>query len=315
MRRNLGHHAFPLGLALALTAASCGSHDPSEFRGTWTRRPPSGSGLSYLSLDPSTGGLHLEVETSQPSTTGNVSFHGHDVAPVGIGIRTGASTAMDPLEVAWASSDQLTLLFSGDSVQSASWSEIPSARRTYGESLRLRTGDDGRQELRLPPALAAELGLGAEERLIRLLEFPLFTQWTAPRDASGRWQSANWPPRLVRLADGGLPITEWPATRVEVDADGGFQLFALVEGQARSLEGSVSGTPEGRWLLETTAIPPRMVLDDGTSVGAELAVLPGPIQRALWLGTKDPGIEDGGFAFGLVITGTESGLLGKVTPP
>ena len=312
-------HFVRLGIVLGMTAASCGSPDPSEFRGTWTRNPPYGLGLSYLSLDTSDGGLRLEVGTFAPNPRGPVSFHGHEVTAMAEGFRVGQSTALDPFEVEWASSDELDVLFAGTAlIRSASWAEIGGAHTAYGESLHRQEGGDGKPELRLPPAFAVELGLGPDESLVLLDAVGLFTQWTPPVAAVGRWQSINWPATLVQQTDGGLVVTDWPATRLDLDTDGGFHFFSLAEGRVRSLQGTVGESPEGRWLFETDDAPPLLVLDDNTSIQPERYALAGRTQRALQVTVMDFTSPDGGVGVeesGLVITGLESPPLKPVTRP
>jgi hypothetical protein len=243
-------------------------------------------------------------------------FHGHEVAPFHIGVRAGRSTGLDPLEIEWGSGDRLELLFVGIDVRAASWSEIPPARLGYGASFEPLVSNAGTPGLRLPPALARELGVGADEVLLRGDPRPAFTPWLAPEDATGRWQSTNWPASLLPLADGGLAVTDWPATRLEVEADAGFRLFRLVEGRAFAAQGRLTGTAERRWLFESGGTPPVLVLDDGAQVEPEPEQIAGTPQRTWQYVVNDYTSPDAGEgASGLVVTGIESSPLKRVTAP
>jgi hypothetical protein len=284
-----------LGLADVLLAGCHGGDsgdggvplaEPTDTRldGTWVRAPGlASSGLQTFTIQTLDEGWRVEATILERSSSDG-TLHGKPVEGDTLLIRVGLATEVDEVNVreaiAWSDSDRLDFFRSGDGVvRAASWSGVPAIDSIYAaRPVILDEGSAGRTLL-LPPELARELGLETGEVLIQKSPFAEQQSWLDPFWSMGGWRTANWPAPLEQLPDGGLPFTEWPASRLEVYRDGTYRLYQLVAGRAFSVQGVLVPTPEGRWSFTVQNLSLPLVLDDGSSVLTELSGFAGGEQR------------------------------------
>jgi hypothetical protein len=323
---------FALAAVLLVGCHSGGATDPgalsgspdasASFDGTWERVPGfEGRGLNTLSIQSVDAGL-LRIEailwkfSSSKGTLHEKPVVGDTLdVLVGVGTQEGrfpaASQSPAPLGVVWQDTDQLDFFRGGDGiVHAAFWSFLPAGLHGYDGRLE-RVDDASGPRLQLPPQLAADLGLAAGETLVQKYpEGGEGTEWIdAMMNSGAAYQTANWPTPLEQLHDGGLPFTEWPASRLELYRDGNYRFFQLVEGRALSVRGTLARTPELRWNFSVQDVALPLVLDDGSSVPTEPSEFAGGVQRAYSFADLDAGTGD----WGLIITGLDSAPLRLVS--
>lgn len=293
----------------------------ASLDGTWERVPGfEGKGLHTLSIQTLDHGLRIEAILWKFSSAQG-TLHGKllvgDTLDVLVGVGTQSSGFLD---VVWQDTDQVDFFRGSDGiVHAAFWSSLGAGLHGYGGTL-ARVDDASGPRLQLPPQLAADLGLAPDETLVQ--KYPVASEGTdwldAMMNSGASYQTANWPAPLAQLPDGGLPFTEWPASRLELYRDGNYRFFQLVEGRASSVRGVLSRTPELRWNFSVQDVALPLVLDDGSSVPTGPSEFAGGGQRAYPLSDLDAGVG------GMIITGLDSAPLrlegsldagAPVTPP
>jgi hypothetical protein len=298
--------------------AISGSPDASaaSLDGTWERVPGfEGKGLHTLSIQTlDDAGLRIEAILWKFSSAEG-TLHGKPVVGDTLDVLVGVATERVPypglgqdagfLDVVWQDTDQLDFFRTSDGIVHAAFWSGPS-KGLHGYTGRLARVDDASgPRLQLPPDLAVDLGLAADETLVQKYPWPGDgTDWPdAMMNSGASYQTANWPTPLVRLADGGLPFTEWPASRLDLYRDGNYRYFQLVEGRAVSVRGVLARTPELRWDFSVQDVALPLVLDDGSSVPTEPSGFAGGVQRAYQAPDLDAGLG------GMIITGLDSAPL------
>jgi len=290
----------------------------ASIDGTWERVPGfEGKGLHTLSIQTLDAGLRIEAILWKFSSAEG-TLHGKPVVGDTLDVLVGVGTQRGPpfegpvqgsdlLDVVWQDTDQVDFFRASDGiVHAAFWSGLSEGLHRYGGTL-ARVDDDSGPRLQLPPALATDLGLAGDETLVQKYPWPGDgTDWPdAMMNSGASYRTANWPTPLAQLADGGLPFTEWPASRLELYRDGNYRFFQLVEGRAFSVRGVLVRTPELRWNFSVQDVAPPLVLDDGSSVPTEPSGFAGGVQRAYQAPDGDAGAGLGG----LIVTGLDSAPL------
>src|SRR5262249_49236383 len=184
-------------------------------------------------------------------------------------------------------------------VRAAAWAGVAVLDQAYDGPPVVVHGGSAGPVLLLPPTLAKELGLEPNEVLLQKARAPEQQTWLDPFWAMGAWRTANWPAALELLPDGGLPFTDWPASRLEVDRDGRYRFYRLVAGRAFSVQGVLIPTPERRWRFTVQDVSLPLLLDGGSSLPTEHFEFVGGEQRGYEVLNLDAGPYD------LVITGLD----------